>query len=842
MQVGLPCPQGMVTDCDRLAIVDLDGKQINAALQATAQWADGSVKWCLAKIALIDCHASELELTVRLENAPSEALAKALVEVTSKPDGFIIQSGQAVFEFDQNTVFPSVTVNDTPVWMAAANSPVLTTIDNTPCDFTINSITLDEQSSVSCRVIVDGSYKTDSSQELSARFIFHVLPAAQLSFVCELHNKQRAMHPGGIWDLGDSGSFKFNDFSITIQKEIDATSSLMTEPGAKWIAATKPTVLFQASSGGEKWNCAVHKNAEGHVSNKFRGYKVTAGTETLLDGKRANPTLAVTTSDNTFTAHTQNFWQNFPKSIDIDAKEISFRLFPHHHGDAYELQGGERKTHQMMFNFTAGTEPVDTTNATTTPLAAVDSSAYMDAGVFSYFHDTLQSKSYDDLITPTTNEETGFFKKRELLDEFGWRNFGDIHADHEAAYHDSDEPYVSHYNNQYDPIFGFARQYALTGNTDWQHLLTDLARHVMDIDIYRTDDDRAEYNHGLFWHTDHYVEAHTGTHRTYSAGQVDKDGNPPMGGGPGPEHCYSSGLALYYFMTGDEEAKQTVLGLGEWIQNYHEGTGTLLEAAKRTLGEDTASFIKTCKGAKIFKYRYPMDRGTGNYMRTLLDCFELTNDSKHLQQVEMIIKNTAGPYDEIEARNLDDIEYNWWYIIFLQDLIRYLDLKRAMDQRDSNFYYARSTLLYYVQWMVKNDKPFLESADRLLHPNATWIAQESRKIHVFYAAYKYALKNRSTFLERARFYRDYVTKNLSESNTLHYTRIQILLLQNHGPAAFLDMDSLPYPGIKEVNVSDKDGCFHTPSTHLKHIAGTWISCLSKFRISNELRWIKTRAS
>jgi len=221
---------------------------------------------------------------------------------------------------------------------------------------------------------------------------------------------------------------------------------------------------------------------------------------------------------------------------------------------------------------------------------------------------------------------------------------------------------------------------------------------------------------------------------------------------------------------------------------------------------------------------------------------DLTAELQYLQQVEYIINNTAGPNDDIDARNLDDIEYNWWYVVYLQELIRYLDLKRTLNQRDDNFYRARSTLLYYTKWMLSNDKPFLDSADRLLHPNATWIAQESRKIHVFYAAYKYALKERTPYLQRARFYRDYVTQELSKSDTLHYSRIQILLMQNHGPAAFLDTDSTPYPGTQDVTVSDSEGCFHTPVSHLKNSAKTWASCLSKFRISNELRWIKTRTS
>ena len=840
IRTGIPCPQGSVTDCDALKIVDPEGRQISSAIRSTALWPDGSVKWCLAKIALTDNRTPDLELTMMPDT--NQAELPALIELSDNTGDIVIRSGSATFTFAENTVFPSVTVDNINVWQAASSYPLLTAADGTRCDFEIDNIRIDEQDNVSCRLIVSGSYQSDRDHKLNAQFIFEVLPGAQLSLVCELHNAQRAVHPGGIWDLGDEGSFRFRDFSIVMDKQKGSTSKLKPEPGAGWIHTTQPTILFQASSGGEHWDCPVHVNAEGNVCNKFRGYRISANDQTLQSGDRSNPVLAVTTNERcSYTVQTQNFWQNFPKSIDIDSNEVQLRLFPHHHDDIYELQGGERKTHHALFKFLNAGQSPDAVTATT-PQIQIDTAAYKNAGVFSNFTDNRQNDSYNNLITAANDSTSGFLTKREQLDEYGWRNFGDIYADHEAAYHEGNNPYISHYNNQYDAVFGFIRQYALTGNSDWQVLMTDLAGHVMDIDIYRTDHDRAEYNNGLFWHTNHYVQAHTGTHRTYSCGQLDSDGNPPVGGGPGPEHCYSTGLTFYYYMTGDEEAKKTVLGLGDWITNYHEGTGTLLEAAQRTLRHDTSGFIKTCKGEKIFKYRYPMDRGTGNYMRTLLDCFELTSDLKYFRQVENIIKNTAGPDDDIEARNLDDIEYNWWYVVYLQELIRYLDLKRTLNQTDDNFYHARSTLLYYTTWMLGNDAPFLESADRLLHPNATWIAQESRKIHVFYSAYKYAITDRGRYLERARFYRDYVTNELSKSDTLHYSRIQILLMQNHGPAALLDTESLPHPGIKDVTVSDSAGCFHTPSTHLKNIANTWLSSLPKFKISNELRWIKTRTS
>ena len=49
----------------------------------------------------------------------------------------------------------------------------------------------------------------------------------------------------------------------------------------------------------------------------------------------------------------------------------------------------------------------------------------------------------------------------------------------------------------------------------WRVLMDDLARHVADIDIYHTVEDKAAYNGGLFWHTCHYVDAGTSTHRSY---------------------------------------------------------------------------------------------------------------------------------------------------------------------------------------------------------------------------------------------------------------------------------------------------------------------------------------
>ena len=106
----------------------------------------------------------------------------------------------------------------------------------------------------------------------------------------------------------------------------------------------------------------------------------------------------------------------------------------------------------------------------------------------------------DDLVRTAVTGPECFFARREIVDEYGWRHFGDMYADHEAVDHTGPEPLVAHYNNQYDVVHGAAVQYMRSGDRRWFDLMRDLARHVIDIDIYHTDRDRPAFNGGMFCH------------------------------------------------------------------------------------------------------------------------------------------------------------------------------------------------------------------------------------------------------------------------------------------------------------------------------------------------------
>ena len=322
-----------------------------------------------------------------------------------------------------------------------------------------------------------------------------------------------------------------------------------------------------------------------------------------------------------------------------------------------------------------------------------------------------------------------FFARREIIDEYGWRNYGDVYADHEGAYYKGEPPVISHYNNQYDSIYGFLIQYFRTGDARWLDLAAPLARHVLDIDIYHTDEDRAAYNGGLFWHTDHYRDASTSTHRAYSGancGPVRRD----YGGGPSNEHNYTTGLLHYFYLTGDSQARYAVLGLADWVINRDDGRKTILG-----LIDDGPTGLASC--TRQPEYHGP-GRGCGNSINALLDGWLLTRSRDYLDKAEDLIRRAVHPAIDVAALNLLETERRWSYTVFLSVLARYLDLKAEASEIDAMYTYARASLLAFACWMLDNEVPYFDRPEKLEYPTETWAAQEFRKANVLRLAAQHA--------------------------------------------------------------------------------------------------------
>jgi hypothetical protein len=668
--------------------------------------------------------------------------------------------------------------------------------------------------------------KFNDSRILNFEAQYLVCPTA-LAIVgrVKIHNPAAAIHKAGKWDLGDDSSINISNLKLQLtfplmekmHIEIEGNNQKTLQLGDRY-------ALTQISSGGDNWQSPVHVDANNTLPFAVCGYTENYGGKVSSSPRRASPKIVIENAQTQINVELQEFWQRFPSQIELENNVLTLDFLPQLEY-CHELQGGESTTHEFTLDFSSATKSFIKTHV----LAASNRLTARSSLGFSINN----PKNLDELSFNALYGPNNFFIKRELVDEFGWRNFGELYADHETASYAGQNTFVSHYNNQYDPIFGFLKQYLVDGDKHWFELANDLAKHVKDIDIYQTSADKAEYNGGLFWHTDHYLEAHTSTHRSYSKYQ---DSNAYQdhagGGGPGGQHCYTSGLKLHYLLTGELSSKQAVLTLSSWISNVYEGSNTCLELLLAFKNRHSA-------GTKNhFTGQYPLDRGTANYIIALLDSFELSQSRAYLARVEHIITNTVHPNENISLRNLHDVEGTWFYTVFLQAVYAFLRVKQELNEFDETFYYARDSLLNFADWMVVNEAPYLDNPDILEYPNDTWTAQDLRKANIFAAAAYYTCSNQQVYLDKAVFFENEVATRLKNSKTKTYTRIMVLILQNCGVVDYFK--SLTKP----TELRPYKQAWPKADYEDRNLLVNFIKLLGRrlwqLSIKNEISWLKKR--
>ena len=746
--VGMPFPRGTLRDIAALALVDGDNRNVSLDATVTERWADGSVRWALLDFQATGAVSAQaryrLEMNGRVRpDAPHPmrvAVAPAMVDVRTGPARFVMRAGAPA-------IFDEVFVGS---HAPRRHVGTLVVTDRTGRDWPtcISRIACEHEGRLRTTVKLEGQAgpRLQPLVNVVVRVQFFAATGA-VRIAVTLSNPRRARHRGGIWELGDAGSVHLQDVSVSFALQAaDPSIRCSVEPGHAMERVDGWLQIRQHSS---------------------RAYSV-ASHGVVREGRRATPAMSVDDLGVPLGLAVEHFWQNFPREIDADARSLVLRLLPMQAPSCHELQGGERKTHRFTLGFGADPAAMDAVYwgreaATTT----ASPEWYCEAAALPHLTpaDGSRDARYERLVSAAIQGDDSFERKREVIDEYGWRNFGDIYADHENAYCEAPGPIVSHYNNQYDAVAGFAAQFMRSGDARWWRAMNELAWHVADIDVYHTDRDKPAYNGGLFWHTFHYVPAGRCTHRSYPR-------HPKVwGGGPANEHNYATGLRLHYLLTGDPESRATAIGLADWVIAMDDGRRTIL----RWIDPSPTGLASATQSPS---YHGP-GRGAGHSILALLDGHRLTGVPRFLAKAEELVRRCIHPHDDIAARQLLDAERRWSYIVFLQALGRYLEHKAERGEMDATYSYARESLLHYARWMAAHEYPYLEKPEILEYPTETWAAQDVRKSDVFsYAAQHAKGEQREGFIERAAFFFDASLSRLERSETRTLARPVVLLLTN----------------------------------------------------------------
>lgn len=748
LKVGVPLPEQTVFRGDKIQLLDQHGQAITAQTSPLATWPDGSLKWLLLDVLFDGLPEGDNQCSIevtRNDNETSEDKAGTglcdWIQVFERGGAIVVNTGHVEFWIDRKIFrpFTRVILKGTPPIDRKSSDAVLIDFRGHAHVAKIDDVQLESCGPVRTTLLFKGEFQNCRGVRFSSRLSFFV-NSGLVKIQFTLHNPNRARHRGGLWDLGDPGSFMFRELSLGFSAgDAGQTRTLWkSEVEQPFRSAPDGRVeIYQDSSGGENWQSRNHVNRHGRVPCRFRGYRTTSGGREE-SGLRASPVLSVENSAGHLVVATPEFWQQFPKSLSARDGQIRVGLFPPQCDDLFELQGGEQKTHDVWVRYDS---PRNNSSDDTLACALdwvhqparllLDAEWVAQSSALEHFVPVKHSPDdrLDSVLQSAVQGERSFFAGRERIDEYGWRNFGDIHADHEEAYYRGPLPVISHYNNQFDCIFGLIQQFLRTGDPRWYDLLDPLARHVIDIDIYHTDQDKPAYNGGLFWFTDHYKDASTSTHRTYSRANC-PTGNSDYGGGPSSNHNFTTGLLYYYYLTGEHLACNAVIQLADWVINMDDGGNTVF-----SLIDDGPTGLASCSSG--LEYHGP-GRGCGNSVNALLDAWLLTNGPTYLDKAESLIRRSVHPNDDVAARNLLDVEKRWSYTVFFSSLSRYLDLKSEIGQRDFMYAYARESLLHYSRWMVDHEVPYFDQLEKLEYPTEAWAVQEIRKANVLRVAAKYA--------------------------------------------------------------------------------------------------------
>lgn len=783
--IGVAFPRGAVQRDDAWSLRAPGGRPVAVQTTTLDRWGDGSVRWLLVEFQADAVPGDDAAYML----VPGAELASAMPPLTLEHAGerLTIQTGTAAFDVPRSGSAFLADARVDGVSLLADAALEAEDADGRRYRFSIRRTVIERAGDLTIVVREDGVLAgADGGAWLDAtvRLQFHA-GLGTVRVEVTVTNPRAARHPGGIWDLGDAGSVLIRDLSVSIVRTpglpADVWASLDRDDPMS--PAGELFALYQDSSGGEQWRHDTHVNRHGDVPLAFRGFRAMRG-GAELEGLRATPVASVGGGATRVAVAMPRCWEVFPKMLVAGGDGCRIGVLPREHSDVHELQGGERSTFAFVMcsgRDSVSAEPLEWARS---PLqVAADPESYRLAGSWAPIAVGSQAtrEGYDALVSQAIDGDASFRQRREIVDEYGWRHFGEIYADHEAvtpgpakAGHHIDAAQaeggrhiggmVSHYNNQYDAIAGFATRFLQTGDARWWAAMDELAGHVTDIDLYHTARDRAAYNGGYFWHTQHYAAAGTATHRAYSRL------SGAAGGGPSAEHNYTTGLLLHYCLTGSERSRAAVIQLADWVMDMDDGRKSRFRWIDR---RDTG----LASGTRSPDFHGP-GRGAGNSINALLDAHRLTSDSRYLHKAEALIARCVHPDDDPEALDLRDAENRWSYTVFLQALGKYLDHRADRGLVDAPYAYARAVLLTYAQWMWAHERPYLDTPERLEHPTETWAAQDIRKAAVFEFAARHADDDpwRGRFLVMADRFADYAVATLQASPTGRLVRPLVLLL------------------------------------------------------------------
>ncbi len=541
---GLPFPRGCSGNGSNVRLLDASGDAVPCQVRVTCRWPDGSVRWVLLDFQADLEPGAGAAYTMEYGSEVRRKPAPEGIDITRGNGTITVNTGAVQVRFDPHGsgLMTEIALCDeggklTPITRADAPLVVELVGEDGKTHTTLSApdeVLVEEAGPLRATVLLKGQHKNDHGEALFAYEIRAHFYAGKPYF--------RLFYTWGN-DWSESTFYNLDSIVLHIPIAPDAREYVITgdEPRSARLGDGESLGLGQYFSTSFEWQENGRAAGEGRRA---------LGCVDLSDGTLG---LAVATRD---------FWQHYPKSVEVAPGEIrigicpplrenlyadcsdldEIKLYYYLKGSKYKLKEGVSKRHELLLHPHRGDAAQDSVRLAAVlndpPLAFATPDWYCDSEAFGEVLSTTSGSfpTYDRSVLEATR---GYLAQREERQEYGMLNFGDWWG----------ERRVNWGNIEYDTQHAFLLHWIRSGERELFFPGEQACRHNMDVDMVRYSSDPSRVG-AVYVH----CMGHTGDYftRPYEGSGIPR-------GGISVSHTWTEGYLDYYFLTGDRRALEAAM-------------------------------------------------------------------------------------------------------------------------------------------------------------------------------------------------------------------------------------------------------------------------------------------
>ncbi len=544
---GVPLARGVAPDGVDFLLLRKDGTPVPCQTSILARWKDGSARWVLLDFQAAPPPNETATFQLKTKDSAEPVAPKTPIQVLGRSP-VSIQTGSLGLSTSKDALLRIGERIDVGLTLRDSDGQL--------CRAKIESSEIETEGPVRSTLALRGAFRTPGGQRL---FSFQIRASlfAGLSLVC-----------------------------LEPLVSIDAEKGLIQNIRELRLDLTPHSPIRSAAIGGAPgWNgqpetplrlMQVDDENYNFEGVPGRGGKAPGWAE-IDDGRGA---VAVALRD---------FWQQWPKSIEADAKHLGLGLFPKFEEGAfahmkpwykhqylfesnhYRLRAGQARRWRIWLDLSGkGAALAKFANAPLVPVA--DPAQAIATGVWDAVAPagSPEMEAYDRWAENLF--DNGYVRSIETQRDYGAMNWGDWWGERGCNWG----------NHEYDTPKHFLVQFARTGDPKYFYVGETAARHTSEVDvIHSVNDDLRAYFEETLGGNPHYpvrpgmVHEHCVGHvggfdsvekirELFVSLNIGKTKSPYLCLDPyNLGHIWTQGMVYQYFLTGDPWVRDTVLCIGE---------------------------------------------------------------------------------------------------------------------------------------------------------------------------------------------------------------------------------------------------------------------------------------